>query len=390
MLPGEAFNEDDKLFLDEVSKENFKRKGCCTVPELRYQMMVYQDKCEEILKRLLQSNDCAKEIYLAILLVQFWNTKQYHLFCEVGKYLSEKTNVIASHDCSEKVKDALDGWKEVGENARACYDWSCAEESKVAKGMRTSIQKQRPSGTPEFSENEISTCAFNDQHGICRVHMAIANPKNSKIDPKVFIAVVGTRNASWWGVVKEWLFTNLCAWPTQSDDYGTVHYGFNNVANHLQKEIFNKIEDSIGSEKDVKVEVSIVGHSMGAAVGSLLALNIAKEKWCKSCVGNMLATPAAFGEVVVLPVKVALTSFVDMADPVNYVTFGYKRIGDTFMLKSRLWGWQAHTTSYDLFFEDLTFEKGVEWIVYPTPSMFKYCCSLRNCCGEREVNDAGG
>lgn len=350
--------------MSELNDKHFDARRRCLSPSLmRKEFLPYHAHCVVIFSLVELSNGSFdKDDYYTILLIQFFNTRHYHLVCQVGSKINNQV-----------VRDlVMPKLKIMGNGALQCYKWSLSTSSEddINLAIENEIQNGRPPGRVKYSP-EMTLHKFDDRHGICRAHMMTVKSNHSKVPHKVYIAFTGTRmdkEITWCGVLRQWLFVNLWMFPTYAPPLGWVHAGFNTLADHMLMQILDKLDKEFFpslEEATPNTEVSIVGHSMGAAIGNLVALRVATKPWCCGCTAFTLATPSVFFGSVKIPDNTLLTSFVDKSDivSISWPYWIYSRIGDTFVLKSKYCLAEAHTKSFEELFANFTFEAGRDIIV---------------------------
>jgi hypothetical protein len=367
---------DDQKFLDAKWEKILVFKSVST-PLTYVHFLKDHHKCIEILPKVLHGvtgiidkNTNTKVYNNAItLFCHFWDSGRFKQAFNLAKFLPP-----------ESVREYLDQFQTLRNGAFFCYEWS--KSSKPQEILLEEIRAQQKREINTLRQQVVGnliiphSTIIKDQHGIPRAFVAVAwvDDPNVETRPKLYITLTGTRNddqVKWHMLLKQWLLTNLNFFSKDHPGGWSTHSGFQAMSDHLEKEILKILIEKIPPEQlEKKIEVCIVGHSLGGAIANIMALSLAggeKKDLFHTCIAYTLATPCAFRGSVKIPENVLIQNFVHRYDVVTTDKLSYHPIGETYVLTDST-GWfkspiYLHTKFFHDFFNNFSFENGEKALV---------------------------
>ena len=119
------------------------------------------------------------------------------------------------------------------------------------------------------------------------------------------VAVAGSNDLGDWR-------RNMVAWPRQSEQFGTVHAGFNDA--------YNSLKPVIEKELDPKVPLALFGHSQGGAISTQLGVDLRRRGYDVRIASTIGMPPPGGRAFVDLAAALPGVHVANETDPVPYAS----------------------------------------------------------------------
>lgn len=361
------FSDEDKKYFEDLKLALFDYSGTAAT---RYTRLYQQNKTgfelfkkmSDFLPTIKGKKDSDLYKYAKRLYMLFWQTGRMKEASQIGRYL-DKSDVSNQTKMINALSTA----------AFFCYEWSedaTNTEDKdlcdaIGLSMSQDIHILRDDSKTLIPSDLIKI--IYDKYGIARAFVSFYVSDDPSVNPKIYIVFTGTRNnVPWRQVLKQWIFTNFNFFPRKHNDGWYTHRGFQDMSDGLEAKIIDCAKEKFPNLENEKFEVVIKGHSLGAAIANIIALNIGNKNWCKLCLVTTMATPYAFIGKVKIPKNTLIQNYLHSWDIVAITRLLFHGIGDTYILNDSDYlklPSRIHSTFYPLFFHLFNFRSGENTIV---------------------------
>lgn len=351
-----------------------------TDSERRVISSFYNEECYNILKNIpcISNMDDVRISYedlnkLDTLFDHFCYAMLYTIAFQIGKkvtdiFEAQRNNRTVEDDffasienLVEKVKNFEKSVAALGNIALKSYEWS-EHKHDTDQGFVDLANEILLKHENISNANGSGSFSINDHFGMDRVHVVAREVSSNKYTHILFIAVTGTmNNGDISDTYHEWFSTNLHLFSNETTN-GNIHSGFQKMVNNIFKQLTNHNYFKSYFTANKKLKIYFVGHSMGAAVATLLSFKFSVLNCCKCCVVAAVATPACTNNLDV-PNKVIITNFIHDNDIVSNTLF-YGHVGDTIKIgnKGIVNPLHAHTGVFKELFKEFDCEKAIKVI----------------------------